>query len=91
MKQRPDAGTGIDNFIKGSKDEQINDITEKSKRSEDKIDLGVMLSEKPKTFPLIMPPALHKLATEIAAKQFPKVSLHDYILIAIKEKIERES
>ena len=82
MKQRPKS---IDEFIGSSKDSQVN-----YPRSEEKIDLGNLLSEKPKTFPLSIPPSLHRLATELASKQFPKISLHDYILVALKEKIERE-
>jgi hypothetical protein len=76
----------LDNFIKDAKDEKINTI-----EKEPKIDLSSLLSNKPKIFPVTMPNELHKIATETAAKQIPKTSLHDYILIAIKEKIERDT
>lgn len=81
MRRKPSID-GIDTFINDSKDEKM---------SNNKIDISSLLQKKPKTFPINMPPLLHEMATEAAAKQFPKISLHDYILIAIKEKIENET
>lgn len=83
MKRKPSTNDSVeDGFISNAKDQQMT-ISKK-------LDLNTMLSSKPKTFPISMPPTLHKLAADTAAAQIPKVSLHDYILIAINEKIERD-
>lgn len=84
MRRKPSADieSAVDEFISNAKDQRMV--------VPEKLDLNTMLSSKPKTFPLSIPPALHKLATQKAAAQVPRVSLHDYILIALNEKIERD-
>lgn len=79
MQRKPNRD--VDDFINNAKDQNMNVL--------EKVDLSEILSSKHKTFPLSMPPELHKAAKAAAANYFPKVSLHDYILLAVKEKIER--
>jgi hypothetical protein len=49
-----------------------------------------IFSYKTKKFPLNIPPPLHEAAERAAEECSPKLPLHDYILVAIKEKVERD-
>lgn len=90
MQRKPNINNPVDDFINGAKDEKLNPDQDNKRSLNDDLSLENILTNKPKTFPLSLPPALHKAAAEMAARQFPKISLHDFILVAIKEKIERD-
>lgn len=84
MKNKPEniKSDDVNDFIKRAKDTTMD-------KQDNNIDLSTIILSKPKIFPITIPPMLHKLAAEEAAKQ--KISLHDYVLLAIKEKFERDN
>ena len=80
MARRPRDRSKTEEFIGGAK-------TEKKAQPKGKVVLDWTV-ERARTFPLRLSPKLHQVLKEHASRT--NQSLHEYIMQAIKERIERE-
>ena len=96
LKKTPDPAK-FAAFVSGNKDAQADNFENPEIPAQTpalqggKLALSDLLpkTEKPKTLPIKLLPVLHKAAVACAEKR--SMTIHDYVLLALEEKVQRDT